>query len=226
MKYYIQSKVTGDVVVDADSLKEAQDLACAYEDNHFDEAIILDEEGNLVDDWFDFVYEVVANSDSGCAKMDIEDATVTLTEWKNEGVEVPAGLTAEALQYIFNEAIVDLDRLYEECIHDDDAAEYEAECREAATYDGNPPFIPEAQEDPLMERFQRILDSAVEDRDYHGEKWYAMTNDVHFTDDECRRMYIRYQQAQGFLEGMTNAIFAAGYNIISAADSTKLTVKK
>ena len=224
MKYYIQSKNHGNVVVDADSLKEAQDLACAYEDNHFDEAIILDEEGNLVDDWFDFVYEVVANSDSGCAKMDIEDATVTLTEWKNEGVEVPAGLTADALQYIFNEAIVDLDRLYEECIHDDDAAEYETECREAATYDGNPPFIPEAQEDPLMEKFQRILDAAVADRDDWADKW--LKTDYYVDSVKAHRVYVRYQQAQSYVEGMTNAIFAAGYNIGSTVDSGKLIVTK
>ena len=48
MKYYIQSKSTGKVIVSAETIDEAQDLACAYEDNHFDEAIILDEEGNLV----------------------------------------------------------------------------------------------------------------------------------------------------------------------------------
>ena len=134
MKYYIQSKSTGKVIVSAETIDEAQDLACAYEDNHFDEAIILDEEGNLVDEWFEFVYDVVSSSDSGCAEMNIQDAAVTLAEWKKEGVEVPAGLTAEALQYIFNEAIVALDRLYEECIREDDTAEYEYVIREASTY--------------------------------------------------------------------------------------------
>ena len=81
-------------------------------------------------------------------------------------------------------------------------------------------------EDLMIEKFQRILDSAVEDRDYHGNKWYEMANDGKHTDTECHRMYIRYQQAQGFLEGITNAIFVAGYSIRSHVDSTKLTVFK
>ena len=49
MKYYIQSKATGDVIVNADAINEARKLAKAYEDFHFDEAIILDEEGDLVE---------------------------------------------------------------------------------------------------------------------------------------------------------------------------------
>lgn len=78
--------------------------------------------------------------------------------------------------------------------------------------------------DPMIEKFQHILDSAVADRDYHGNKWSEMANDGKHTDTECHRMYIRYQQAQGFLEGITNAIFVAGYSIRSHVDSTKLTV--
>lgn len=81
------------------------------------------------------------------------------------------------------------------------------------------------QEDPMMEMFQRSLDAAVTDRDYYGHKWHSMTEDGH-SEIDCRRMYIRYQQAQGFLEGLTNGIFIAGYNIRSTVDSTKMIVTK
>ena len=87
------------------------------------------------------------------------------------------------------------------------------------------PAEPAKQSDPMMEMFQRALDAAVADRDDYGHKWKAMTEDGH-SEIDCRRMYIRYQQAQGFLEGLTNGIFIAGYNIRSTVDSTKLIVTK
>lgn len=82
-----------------------------------------------------------------------------------------------------------------------------------------------AQDDPLMEKFQRILDMAVADRDDFGDQWRKVVKEQAIP-DLCHRKYLKYQQAQGYLEGMTTAIFAAGYGIQSSVDSTKLTVTK
>lgn len=80
--------------------------------------------------------------------------------------------------------------------------------------------------DPILEMFQRSLDAAVQERDASGRKWNEMANDGKHSDAECHRAYIRYQREQGFLEGLTNAIFIAGYRIVSSVNSTKLTVTK
>ena len=83
----------------------------------------------------------------------------------------------------------------------------------------------EEQEDPIMAIFQRSLDAAVTDRDDYGHQWSELVKEGK-RPDAAHRMYIRYQQAQGFLEGLTNGIFIAGYNILSTVDSTKMIVTK
>jgi hypothetical protein len=85
---------------------------------------------------------------------------------------------------------------------------------------------PAEPEDPQIAKFQRILDAAILDRDSFGDQWGSLIKEGDSKAAAAHRMYIRYQQAQGFLEGMTCAIYAAGYNLMSAVDSTKLTVIK
>ena len=84
---------------------------------------------------------------------------------------------------------------------------------------------PAEPRDLMMEMFQHSLDAAVTDRDDFGHQWDTLVKDGN-RPDAAHRMYIRYQNAQGFLEGLTNAIFIAGYRIISSVDSTKLTIAK
>ena len=86
------------------------------------------------------------------------------------------------------------------------------------------PAEPAKQSDPMMDMFQRALDAAVTDRDDFGHQWSELVKTG--KSDASHRMYIRYQQAQGFLEGLTNGIFIAGYSIRSTVDSTKLIVTK
>ena len=86
------------------------------------------------------------------------------------------------------------------------------------------PAEPAKQDDPMMEMFQRALDAAVIDRDDYGHQWSDLVKTG--KSDASHRMFIRYQQAQGFLEGLTNGIFIAGYNILSTVDSTKMIVTK
>ena len=112
------------------------------------------------------------------------------------------------------------DGTYDAVLMDDDEAEQIIADLEAA----DEPAEPAKQSDPMMEMFQRALDAAVTDRDDYGHQWSELVKDG--KSDASHRMYIRYQQAQGFLEGLTNGIFIAGYNILSTVDSTKLIVTK
>lgn len=81
-------------------------------------------------------------------------------------------------------------------------------------------------EDPLMKQLQLALDAAVADRDETGNRWKALTEEPGATELECHRAYTRYEHSQGYLEGLTNGIFAAGYNIRTDVDTTKMTVTK
>ena len=83
----------------------------------------------------------------------------------------------------------------------------------------------EPEADPMMEKLQIALDGAVLDRDDFYNQYERMIKEGK-PSDMIHRMYLRYEHAQGYVEGLTNAIFIAGYGIQSAVDSSKLTLTK
>jgi hypothetical protein len=217
---------------------------------------IFDEENRAVDpdrDWDTFVMDIIDELSGmecicGVASLSLEGAQHQLDDWKASGIRVPEGLTAEILQYLWNSWLTQYVAAYAEAQQSNDDASYQETVREAAsfeaidvddlddilreddqpeeTFEVDPDEYFPPQEDPLMKQLQLALDAAVADRDETGNRWKALTEEPGATELECHRAYTRYEHSQGYLEGLTNGIFAAGYNIRTDVDTTKMTVTK
>lgn len=136
MKYTVKSGSQFYTIGTADSLEKAMELYNAHLDyDPCDDAIICDENGNNTDDWFEFVDNIMDRcSSEDLIHISTKDAQTNLDGWTDDGAEIPAGLTAEALQWIWNYLIDENEKLYRECIHEDDEASYQETVREAASY--------------------------------------------------------------------------------------------
>lgn len=201
MKYFLQSKATGDVIVNADTIEEAWKLAKAYKDNHFDEAIVLDEEGDLVDN-----YTMTKVQENGCTFY----AIYSETERKYF-----AG-------YDFMGSIDWVENLNDAYWMDDaEAYQIMADLKAAAE-----PAYPETkQDDPQIKSLQIAMDYAWNRR---NDEYNALENiRKNGPDFMLDKQYAEYRASQAFYEGICMAIFAAGYQIRTDDHETgKSTVLK
>ena len=254
MKYTVANEDCCKTVLKTNSIVEALKARDAFDEENpwLCPTGIFDEENRAVDpdrDWDTFVMDVIDELSGmecicGVASLSLEGAQHQLDDWKASGIRVPEGLTAEILQYLWNSWLTQYIAAYAEAQQTNDDASYQETVREAASFeaidvDDLDDILREDQpdddftvdpdeyfEDPLMKQLQLALDAAVADRDETGNRWKALTEEPGATELECHRAYTRYEHSQGYLEGLTNGIFAAGYNIRTDVDTTKMTVTK